>query len=135
MRLHIEVNEIMGINEIISEIENLTVLELNELTKAIQEKWDIDTAMMAAPMIAAGAAPAAAAVVEKTKFDVVLKSGGDTKIQVIKVVREIVPNLGLKEAKALVDEAPQTIKEGVSKDEAEQIKQKVEAVGGAVEIK
>jgi len=124
----------MSINEIIAEIEKLTVLELNELTKTIQEKWDIDTAMMAAPMAAAGA-PAAAAVVEKTRFDVILKSGGDTKIQVIKVVREIIPNLGLKEAKALVDEAPQTIKEGIPKEEAEQIKQKVESVGGTVEIK
>jgi len=124
----------MSINEIIAEIEKLTVLELNELTKTIQEKWDIDTAMMAAPMVAAGA-PAAAAVVEKTRFDVILKSGGDTKIQVIKVVREIIPNLGLKEAKALVDEAPQTIKEGIPKEEAEQIKQKVESVGGTVEIK
>lgn len=124
----------MGVNEIIAEIEKLTVIELNELTKTIQEKWDIDTSMMAAPMVVAGT-PAAAAAEEKTKFDVVLKSGGDTKIQVIKVVREIVPNLGLKEAKALVDEAPQPIKEGVSKEEAEQIKQKVEAVGGVVEIK
>ena len=125
----------MSINEIIAEIEKLTVLELNELTKTIQEKWNIETAMMAAPMVAAGGAPAAAAVVEKTRFDVILKSGGDTKIQVIKVVREIIPNLGLKEAKALVDEAPQTIKEGIPKEEAEQIKQKVEAVGGTVEIK
>lgn len=125
----------MGINEIIAEIEKLTVLELNELTKTIQQKWDISTAMMAAPVAVAGAAPAAEAPAEKTKFDVILKSGGDAKLQVIKVIRELMPNLGLKEAKALVDEAPQTIKEGASKEEAEQIKQKVEAAGGVVELK
>ena len=124
----------MSINEIISEIEKLTVVELNELTKAIQEKWDIDPSMLAAPMMMAGGGPAAEAVVEKTKFDVILTSSGDTKIQVIKVIREIT-SLGLKEAKTLVDEAPQPVKEGITKDEAAEIKEKIEKVGGTVEIK
>jgi large subunit ribosomal protein L7/L12 len=124
----------VGINEIIAEVEKLTVVELNELTKAIQEKWDIDPSMLSAPMMVAGAGPAAEAPAEKTKFDAVLTSSGDAKIQVIKVIREIT-SLGLKEAKTLVDEAPQPIKEGVSKDEATQIKEKVEAVGGTVDIR
>ena len=124
----------MDINGIISEIEKLTVVELNELTKAIQEKWDIDPSMFAGPVMMAGAAPAAEAVAEKTRFDIILNSSGETKIQVIKVIREIT-SLGLKEAKTLVDEAPQMVKEGISKEEAQQIKEKIEAVGGTAEIK
>ena len=126
----------MTIDEIIAEIEKLTVVELNELTKAIQEKWDIDPSAMAPAMVVAGGAVAGgeAAADEKTEFDVVLTSSGDAKIQVIKAIREIT-SLGLKEAKALVDEVPNTIKEKVSKEESEEIKEKIEAAGGTVEIK
>ena len=119
---------------IIKEIDELTVLELNELVKALEEKYDVTAA---APM-AIAAAPAAGgdagAVEEKTEFTVVLVGAGDKKIQVIKEVRAIT-SLGLKEAKALVDEAPKPVKEDVSKEEAEEIKAKIEAAGGAVEIK
>ena len=125
----------MTINDIIAEIEKLTVVELNELTKAIQEKWDIDPASMAPTMMVAGAVGGgAAAVEEQTAFDVVLTSSGEAKIQVIKVIREIT-SLGLKEAKALVDEIPNKVKEKVSKEEAEDIKKKIEAAGGTAEIK
>lgn len=126
----------MTTEEIISEIEKLTVVELNALIKALQEKWDIDPSAMAPSMVVAGgmAAGGEAAEAEKTEFDVVLTSSGDAKIQVIKAIREIT-SLGLKEAKALVDEVPNTVKEKVSKEEAEEIKEKVEAAGGTVEIK
>jgi len=120
---------------IIKEIDELTVLELNELVKALEEKYDVTAA---APM-AMAVAPAAggggdAAAEEKTEFTVVLIGAGDKKIQVIKEVRAIT-GLGLKEAKALVDNPPKPIKEDVSKEEAEEIKGKIEAAGGAVEIK
>jgi len=118
---------------IIKEIDELTVLELNELVKALEEKYDVTAA---APM-AMAMAPAAggdAAAEEKTEFTVVLIGPGDKKIQVIKEVRAIT-QLGLKEAKALVDNPPKPIKEDISKEEAEEIKAKIEAVGGAVEIK
>ena len=119
--------------EMISAIESMTVLELNELVKALEEKFGVSAA---APVAAAGAAaPAAAAEEEKTEFDVVLKDVGSEKIKVIKVVREVVAGLGLKEAKELVDGAPKTLKEGVSKDEAEKIKAKFAEVGATVEIK
>lgn len=125
----------MTINDIIAEIEKLTVVELNELTKTIQEKWDIDPASMAPTMMMAGAVGGgAAAAEEQTAFDVVLTSSGEAKIQVIKVVREIT-SLGLKEAKALVDEIPNKVKEKVSKEEAEDIKKKIEGAGGTAEIK
>jgi large subunit ribosomal protein L7/L12 len=113
-------------------IETMTVLELAELVKTLEEKFGVKAAAPAA----AAAAPAAAAVPaeEKTTFDVILVSGGDKKIQVIKEVRAIT-NLGLKEAKDLVEGAPKPIKEGVSKDEAQKIKATLEGAGGQVELK
>ncbi|MEY4914438.1 MAG: hypothetical protein RJA02_707 [Armatimonadota bacterium] len=122
----------MTAEELIGAIENMTVLELAELVKALQEKFGVSAA---APVAAAApAAGGAAAVEEKTAFDVVLKSAGDKKIQVIKVVRELT-GLGLKEAKEVVDAAPKTIKEGVSKDEADKLKGLLESEGAVVEIK
>ena len=114
----------------------MTVLELNELVKALEEKFGVSAAapvaVAAAPAAGGAAAPAAE---EKTEFDVVLKEAGAEKIKVIKVVREVVSGLGLKEAKATVEGAPKTLKEGVSKDEAEKIKAKFAEVGATVEIK
>lgn len=127
----------MSVDTIISEIEKLNVLELVELTKTLQDKWGVSAAPVAAaagPAAAAEAAPAAAPVEEKTEFDAVLTDVGPNKINVIKVVRELT-GLGLKEAKAVVDEAPRAIKEGVSKEEAEKIAQKMEEVGAKVTIK
>ncbi|CDF58900.1 50S ribosomal protein L7/L12 [Thermobrachium celere] len=122
----------MTIQEIIQAIENMTVLELNELVKACEEKFGVSAA---APVAVAGAAAAAApAAEEKTEFDVILANAGAEKVKVIKVVRELT-GLGLKEAKDLVDNAPKTLKEGVSKEEAEQIKAKLAEVGATVEIK
>ena len=122
--------------EMISAIESMTVLELNELIKALEEKFGVSAAapvaVAAAPAAGGAAAPAAE---EKTEFDVVLKEAGAEKIKVIKVVREVVSGLGLKEAKEIVDGAPKTLKEGVSKDEAEKIKAKFAEVGATVEIK
>ena len=117
---------------LIEEVKNLTVLELSELVKALEEEFGVSAA---APM--AAAAPVAAAaeeVAEKTEFDVVLTSAGAEKIKVIKVVRELT-GLGLKEAKELVDGAPKTLKEAVSKDEAEGLKAKLKEVGAGVEVK
>lgn len=121
----------MTIQEIISAIENMTVLELNELVKACEEKFGVSAA---APVAVAGTAPTATAAEEKTEFDVVLTAAGAEKVKVIKVVREIT-GLGLKEAKDLVDGAPKTVKEGISKDEAEQLKAKFAEVGATVEVK
>ena len=122
----------MSINTIISEIENLSVLELAELVKALEEKFGVSAQ---AAVVAAPAAAAAEAVEEEqVEFDAILSSVGDKKIQVIKVVRSIT-SLGLKEAKALVDEAPNAVREGVTKKEAEQIKVELEEVGAVVEIK
>ena len=122
----------MTAEELIGAIENMTVLELAELVKALQEKFGVSAA---APVAAsAPAAGGAAAVEEKTAFDVVLKSAGDKKIQVIKVVRELT-GLGLKEAKEVVDAAPKAIKEGVTKDEADKLKGLLESEGAVVEIK
>lgn len=120
-------------DEMLEAIENMTVLELSELVKAIEERFGVSAAAPVA-MAAMPGAPVAAEEAEQTEFDVILTSCGDKKIQVIKVVREIT-GLGLKEAKGLVDEAPKAIKEAVSKDEAEEIKNKIEEVGGVVEIK
>ncbi len=125
--------------EIIDAIKSMSVLELNELVKALQEEFGVTAAapvaVAAMPGVAvAGAAEAAPAEEEKTSFDVILKAAGEKKIQVIKVVREIT-NLGLKEAKELVETAPQPVKQGVTKEEAEQIKAKFEAEGATVEIK
>ena len=118
---------------IIKEIDELTVLELNELVKSLEEKYDV-TAAAPMAMAMAPAAGAEAEAEEQTEFTVVLIGPGDKKIQVIKEVRAIT-QLGLKEAKALVDNPPKPIKEDISKEEAEEIKAKIEAVGGAVEIK
>ncbi|HQE25903.1 MAG TPA: 50S ribosomal protein L7/L12 [Candidatus Atribacteria bacterium] len=120
--------------EIIESIEKMTVLELAELVKALEEKFGVSAAMPVA-QVAAGVGQGAAApeVEEKTEFDVVLKGVGDQKLQVIKEVRAIT-GLGLKEAKELVDNAPRPIKEGISKEEAEEIKTKLEAVGAEIEI-
>ena len=119
-------------DDLISKIESLTVVELAELVKKLEEKFGISAA---APVAAGGGAGAGAtAAEEKDSFNVVLKSGGASKLNVIKVVREVNPTLGLKEAKDLVDNAPKPIKEGVKKDEAEEIKKKIEAAGGTVEI-
>lgn len=126
----------MAIADIIDEIEKLSVLELAELVKALEEKFGVSAqAMVAAP--AAGAAAGAdgeAEEEEQTEFDVVLNAIGDKKIQVIKVVRSVT-SLGLKEAKELVDGAPRSVKEGVSREEADQIKAELEEVGAVVEIK
>ncbi len=115
-------------------IKNMTVLELAELVKELEEEFGVSAAAMVAAAPAAGGAAGGAAAEEKTEFDVILQSAGDKKINVIKAVREIT-GLGLKEAKELVDSAPKPIKEGVSKEEAEQIKAKLEEAGATVEIK
>ena len=119
---------------LIEEVKSLTVLELSELVKALEEEFGVSAAAPAVAVAAAPAAGAAPAAEEKTEFDVVLKSAGANKINVIKVVKEIT-GLGLKEAKALVDEAPKTIKEGASKDDAESIKTKLTEAGAEVELK
>jgi large subunit ribosomal protein L7/L12 len=119
------------VEQILETIEGLTVKELNELVKAFEEKFDVS----AQPTVVAGAGAAGgAAAEEKTEFDVILKDGGAKKINVIKVVRAAT-GLGLKEAKAAVDEAPTTLKEGISKEEAEELKKQLEEAGAAVEIK
>ena len=124
----------MSINEIVSAIESLTLIECSELVKALEEKFGV---VAAAPVAAgaAGAAPAAAAE-EKTEFDVVL-TGFDAakKVAIIKAVREVVPGLGLKEAKEIVEGAPKTLKEGASKEDAEAIKKKLTEAGATVEVK
>ena len=117
------------IEKLLEEIDSLTVIELSELVKGIEEKYGVSAAAVAAP--AAGAAGAAAE--EKSSFNVVLKDAGANKIQVIKVVRDAT-GLGLKEAKDLVDGAPKAVKEGANKDEAEELKAKFEAVGAVVEL-
>ena len=118
--------------EIIETIGGLTVLELAELVKALEDKFGVSAA--APVMMAGGGGGGEAATEEKDSFDVVLAGPGDKKIQVIKVVREIT-GLGLKEAKALVDEAPKPVKEGVSKDEADELKKSLEEAGATVEVK
>jgi len=119
------------IAKFLEEIDSLTVIELSELVKGIEEKYGVSAVAAAAP--AAGAVAGGAAAEEKTAFDVVLKDAGANKIPVIKVVRDAT-GLGLKEAKDLVDGAPKTIKEGVSKEEADELKAKFEEVGATVEI-
>ncbi|MCX5706921.1 MAG: 50S ribosomal protein L7/L12 [Candidatus Omnitrophica bacterium] len=124
------------LDEMIKSIEGLTVLELADLVKALEEKFDVKANMplMAAPAAGAASAGAAPAAEEKSTFTVVLVSTGASKIAVIKEVRTIT-NLGLKEAKDLVDGAPKPVKEGATKEEAEEIKKKLEAVGATVELK
>jgi len=126
----------MAIQEIIEHIDKLTVLELHELVKTLEEKFGVSASAPVMMAAAAGAAPAGAPAAEaKTEFDVVLTAAGDKKINVIKVVREVVAGLGLKEAKDLVEGAPKAVKTGVTKDEADAIKAKLEAEGAKVEIK
>ncbi|MGB9723708.1 MAG: 50S ribosomal protein L7/L12 [Chloroflexia bacterium] len=127
------------LEKVLQEIESMTLLEVAELVKMMQERWGISAAapVAVAAMPAAAAAPAAEAapaVEEKTEFTVILKDGGPKKIQVIKVVRELIPGLGLKEAKDLVESAPKPILENVPKDQAEAAKQKLEEAGAVVEL-
>ena len=125
------------IQTIANDLSSLTVMQVAELVKLLEDKWGVSAAAAAPVMVAAAGAPAAgaaAAAEEKTEFAVHLTSAGDKKINVIKVVREVT-SLGLKEAKDLVDGAPKVVKEGVSKDEAAAIKKKFEEVGAQVEIK
>lgn len=125
----------MTIEQILEAIEGLTILELNELVKAAEEKFGVSAA---APVVMAGGAAAgvdaAPAAEEQSEFEIVLQSVGNEKVKVIKVVKDIT-GLGLKDAKALVDEAPKTIKENVSKEDAEKIKAQLEEVGASVELK
>ncbi len=124
-----------NVDDILDAIENMTVLELSELVKAIEEKFEVSAqAMMAAAPAAGAAAGGAAAAEEKTEFDIELKSYGQKKIEVIKAVRQIT-GLGLKESKELVDKAPNVIKEKVSAEEAEKIKKQLEDAGAEVEVK
>lgn len=124
----------MDKNKIIEEIKNATVLELNELVKAIEEEFGVSAAAMAVAAPAAGAAAGAAAAEEKTEFNVILKEVGANKINVIKVIREIT-GLGLAESKALADNAPSTIKENVAKDAANEMVEKFKAAGAVAELK
>ena len=121
------------LNKIVDELSTLTVMEAAELSKLLEEKWGVSAAAPVA-VAAAGAAPAAEAAEEKDSFDVVLAAAGDQKINVIKEVRAIT-GLGLKEAKDMVDGPPKTLKEGVKKEEAEEMKTKLEAAGAKVELK
>jgi len=123
------------LEKIIADLDALTLLEAAELSKLLQEKWGVSAAapvVMGAP---AAAAAAAAPVEEKTEFDVVLKDGGAKKIEVIKVVRQLIPSLGLKEAKDMVDGAPQTVLSAISKEAAAEAKAKLETAGAGVEVK
>lgn len=123
------------VTKLIEDVKELTVLELSELVKALEEEFGVSAAAPAAVAVAGpAAAGAAAGAEEKTEFDVILKSAGGEKIKVIKVVREVT-GLGLKEAKDLVDGAPKALKEGAVKEEAEEIKKKLEEVGAEVEVK
>ncbi|MBV8640781.1 MAG: 50S ribosomal protein L7/L12 [Verrucomicrobia bacterium] len=126
-------------NQIVEQLSGLTVLEIADLVKKLEEKWGVSAAapvaVAAAPAAGGAAGAAAAPVEEKTAFDVILKEIGANKIAVIKEVRAAVAGLGLAEAKALVESAPKPVKEGVTKQEAEEIKKKIEAAGAKVEIK
>jgi large subunit ribosomal protein L7/L12 len=122
------------LEKIVDDLSSLTVIEAADLAKLLEEKWGVSAAAPVAVAAAAGGA-AAAPVEAQTEFSVILKDAGDKKINVIKVVREIVPALGLKEAKDLVEAAPKPVKEGVSKEEAETIKKKLEEAGAKVDVK
>jgi large subunit ribosomal protein L7/L12 len=123
-------------DEVVEYLKGITLLEASELVKELEEVFGVSAAAAAAPMMmAAPGADAAPAAEEKDTFDVILTAAGGNKIAVIKVVREIVAGLGLKEAKDLVDSAPKPLKEGVSKDEAEEIKTKLTEAGASVEVK
>ena len=125
------------IQGILDTVGGLSVLELNELVKELQDQWGVTAAVASAPAAGGGggAEAPAAAVEEQTEFDVILKEAGAQKIQVIKAVREVQPTLGLKEAKDVVDSAPKAVAEGVTKEDAEKMKEKLEAAGAVVEIK
>jgi len=124
----------MAVTDLIEQIDKLTVLELADLVKQLEEKYGVSAAAPVAMMAAAPGAGAAAPEAEKTEFDVILSEIGAEKIKVIKAVRELT-SLGLTEAKAFVESAPKAVKEGVTKDEAEQVKKKLEEAGAKVEIK
>ena len=124
----------MDKDNFIKEIESMNVVELNDLVKALEEKFGVSAAAMAAPAVGAADGEEAGPAEEKDSFNVILQNAGEQKIQVIKAVREITGK-GLKEAKDLVDGAPQTIKEGVKKEEADELKAKLEAAGATVELK
>jgi large subunit ribosomal protein L7/L12 len=133
----LEKNKMADTDKLVEQLSGLSVLEIAGLVKTLEEKWGVSAAApvaVAAGPAAGGGAPAAAAE-EKTTFEVILKEMGANKIGVIKEIRSAVPGLGLAEAKALVEGAPKTIKEGVTKQEADEIKKKVEAAGAKVEIK
>ena len=121
--------------ELLTAVEEMSVLELSEFVKALEEKFGVSAAMMAAPAAAGAAAPAAEAAEEQTVFNVVLTSGGANKISVIKAVRELVPTLGLADAKALVDTAPKEVLTAINKKTAEEAKEKLTAAGATVELK
>ncbi len=125
----------INLEEVVTTLSGLTVLEASELVKKLEDKWGVSAAAPVAVAAAGGAAAGAAPAEEKTTFEVVLKDAGVNKIGVIKEVRTVVPGLGLADAKALVEGAPKTIKEGATKDEAAEIKKKLEAAGAKVEIK
>lgn len=137
MRQHHSPNKIMSDNQaIVDQLSNLTVLQIAELVKSLEEKWGVSAAApVAVAAVAGGGAGGAAPVEEKTTFDVILSDVGSNKIGVIKEVRAAVPGLGLAEAKTLVESAPKPIKEGATKEEAEEIKKKIEAAGAKVTIK
>ena len=122
-------------NTLVDQLSGLTILEVADLVKQLEEKWGVSAAAPVAAAAASGGGAAAAPVEEKTSFDVILKEAGTNKIAVIKEVRAAVPGLGLADAKTLVESAPKPIKEGVTKEEAEEIKKKIEAAGAKVEIK
>lgn len=125
----------LSVDDLLDQIGSLTLLEAADLKKKMEDKFGVTAAApMAMPMMMPGAAGGAAAAEEKTEFDVILSSVGDKKIEVLKIVRELT-GLGLKEAKDLVDSAPKPVKEKVKKEEADQMKQKLEAVGAKIEIK
>ena len=125
-----------NLQQLVDDLSAMTVLEAAELSKLLEEKWGVSAAApVAVAAVGAGAAAPAEAVEEQTEFTVVLTAGGDKKINVIKEVRAVRPDLGLKEAKDLVEGAPQNVKENVSKQEAEEIKKKLEEAGAAVQIK
>ncbi len=126
-----------NLDTLVDELSKLTVLEASELSKLLEEKWGVSAAAPVAVAAAGGgaAAPAAEAAEEQTEFTVMLTAGGDKKINVIKEVRSVRPDLGLKEAKDLVEAAPTPVKENVSKQEAEEIKKKLEEAGASVSIK
>ncbi|HBZ85234.1 MAG TPA: 50S ribosomal protein L7/L12 [Verrucomicrobia subdivision 6 bacterium] len=125
----------VNLEEVVTTLSGLTVLEASELVKKLEDKWGVSAAAPVAVAAAGGGAAAAAPAEEKTTFEVVLKDAGTNKIGVIKEVRTVVPGLGLADAKALVEGAPKTLKEGATKEEAAEIKKKLEAAGAKVEIK